>query len=230
MYKRIGIVAGAGPEAGIDIWKKILLENRKILGERFRGDIDAPHIVIHSVPQLGLAMNFSSHEDDLWLALKNALIAMDGQIDLVCIACNALHAFTDRIYQLNLNMEFVSIIDVVKEHVVSQSLGTLGLLSISAVMSLNPRTPYAPLQEITSVVTAPNHGEMDALIRAIKLTGEATRDLQDQYESIVRRMNVEHVVLACTELPLVMRPILGITQIDASQLLANALANKRLGR
>lgn len=41
----IGIVAGSGPEAGIDLWSKILARNQVLLGTKFRGDLDAPRVM-----------------------------------------------------------------------------------------------------------------------------------------------------------------------------------------
>src|SRR5690606_5451276 len=108
---RIGIIAGAGPEAGIDLWQKILLHNRALHGSSFRGDLSAPEVTVHSIPVLGLAMDISTHEHTLWMELEKALLSLDRSVDYVCIACNVLHYFTDRITKLSLTAQFVSIVD-----------------------------------------------------------------------------------------------------------------------
>ena len=40
--RTIGIITGSGPEAGIDLWVKVLDANKRLLGEGFQGDLDAP--------------------------------------------------------------------------------------------------------------------------------------------------------------------------------------------
>lgn len=42
--RSIGILSGSGPEAGVDLWGKILAANRALLGSAYRGDIDAPRV------------------------------------------------------------------------------------------------------------------------------------------------------------------------------------------
>ena len=56
MRKKIGIITGSGPEAGVDLWMKILEENKRVLKENFRGDLDAPDVTIFSIQQLGHSM------------------------------------------------------------------------------------------------------------------------------------------------------------------------------
>ncbi len=56
MRKKIGIITGSGPEAGVDLWQKILKINKDILKEDFHGDLDAPNVTIFSVPELGHSM------------------------------------------------------------------------------------------------------------------------------------------------------------------------------
>ena len=65
----LGIIAGSGPEAGVDLWRKILVANRIALNERFRGDIDAPHMVIISEPTLGLSMDLVANREPVWASL-----------------------------------------------------------------------------------------------------------------------------------------------------------------
>ncbi len=228
MKKRIGIITGAGPEAGIDLWQKILEENRRLLGADFQGDLDAPEVVIHSLPTLGLAMNLRQHEETLWLALEASLRQMAGTVDLVCIACNVLHVFAERIRALELDLELVSIVDTAREHIVGHALERVGLLSISSVMNLDGLSPYAPLRESADVVTSPRPQDMDELVRAVKRYGAEAPGLRQRYAELVSELGVSQVILACTELPLLARALPGIEQLDATRLLARALVQKSL--
>lgn len=71
--KKIGIITGSGPEAGIDLWQKILIENKAILKDKFQGDLDAPNLTIFSVPQLGYSMELEKNYDLVWDILKKKL-------------------------------------------------------------------------------------------------------------------------------------------------------------
>jgi len=51
--KKVGIITGSGPDAGIDFWNKLLKSNREYLKDKFTGDLDHPNTYIHSISELG---------------------------------------------------------------------------------------------------------------------------------------------------------------------------------
>ena len=59
MRPTLGIITGSGPEAGIDLWAKVLRKNMAAFGQDFRGDLDAPRVVVASEPELGLSMDLA---------------------------------------------------------------------------------------------------------------------------------------------------------------------------
>ncbi len=73
MRKKIGIITGSGPEAGIDLWQKTLDINKKILKENFRGDLDAPNVTIYSIPELGYSMELEKNYTKVWDILQKAI-------------------------------------------------------------------------------------------------------------------------------------------------------------
>jgi aspartate racemase len=89
----IGIVTGSGPEAGIDLWAKILRGNASTLGAAFRGDLDAPRVVVLSEPQLGLSMDLAANETLVWEVMHQTAVTISGQTDFWAIACNTLNWF-----------------------------------------------------------------------------------------------------------------------------------------
>ena len=50
---RIGIISGAGPEAGVQLMQEVLSAQRRWLGESYRTDRDAPHVLLFQVPTIG---------------------------------------------------------------------------------------------------------------------------------------------------------------------------------
>ncbi len=225
--KRIGIIAGAGPDAGIDLWKKILEERRSQLGGAM-ADVDAPAVVVFSVPELGWAMDIENREADLWRVLSQAYLSLARHADLICIACNVLHRFVDRLRALDTSAELVSVVDAVEDHLRAHDIRTAGLLSISSVVALDAGSPYARLAQVSELVTPQDPAGFDVLVKDIKRLGADRPELRDAFDREVRALGVGLVLLACTELPLVSRPLPGIEQIDATRLLAKALLRKAL--
>ena len=64
------------------------------------------------------------------------------------------------------------------------------------------------------------------LVEAIKLDGGADPAHGTELSSIVAQLGVAHVALACTELPLVARPVAGVALVDVTDLVANALVSR----
>ncbi|MBL8442639.1 MAG: hypothetical protein JNK52_01215 [Zoogloeaceae bacterium] len=69
---RIGIITGSGPETGVDLWTKVLRANRELLGSDCRGDLEAPEVVIFSVPELDLSMELERNDAAVWQTWLNS--------------------------------------------------------------------------------------------------------------------------------------------------------------
>lgn len=224
---RIGIITGAGPDAGIDLWQKILKHNKALYQQsdlyHYMGDLSAPEVVVHSLPQLGFAMDIKQHEALLWEQLKTALARMCLQVDFVCIACNVLHYFVDKIKQLKLDVEFVSIVDVVEQYLKKNT--NVALLSISNVIEFGQYSPYSKSAEKYPIET-PASAAMDKLVHSIKNQGAEHPDTVAQFSSILATLKADKLVLACTDLPLLPLKLFEKDFIDASDMLAQTIAQK----
>ena len=88
--KKIGIITGSGPDAGVDMWQKLLLANKRLFGKAYRGDLDAPNVTIMSEPYLGLSMEIAQNEKAVWHHLKKTASMLSPLVNLYAIACNTL--------------------------------------------------------------------------------------------------------------------------------------------
>lgn len=227
--KRIGIIAGAGPEAGIDLWKKILEANKACLGDRFSGDLDAPDVTVLSVPELGLAMDLRENEEQLWCVLRDAILAMDAAgVDLFCIACNVLHYYADRIAALNTRARFISIVDSARDHLKKQEVRQAALLSISRVMALDEWSPYAPLADHVTLETPADTAALDDIIRSIKRDGAQSAEVFVNFSRVLDSLGSQVILLACTELPLVPVAPRDKRLVDVTALLAETMVRESL--
>ena len=93
----IGIVTGSGPEAGINLWQKVLHTTRRHFGDDFRGDLDTPDLALCSVPALGLSMELHHHEQQVWNSLADAVSTVTQRAHAYTVACNTLNIFADKL-------------------------------------------------------------------------------------------------------------------------------------
>lgn len=223
--RRLGIVTGSGPEAGIDLFAKVLAEHRRALGDAYTGDIDAPNVTVLSVPELGHSMNLPDTEDEVWTHLQEACERVADQVDVYAIACNTLYFFEPKIRALGLSAELVSPVACIRQESQRRDGQPLALLGAAPVTDFGGGTsPYAGLVE--QGVALELHSEplrVHALVEAIKVEGRSTPKLEAEFEGLVGELTSEAALLACTELPLLSGERADIELIDVTTLLARAL-------
>ncbi len=226
---RIGIIAGSGPEAGIDLWSKILVANRAALGNCFRGDIDSPPVVIFSEPVLGLSMDLAKNTDAVWEALRAAVLDIVAHVDVFTIACNTLHYYSPRIRELAGDTVFLDVSDVARAYMRRNPASSVGLMGATPVAALDEWSPYFGLHREVGFETPADLGRLHGLIHDIKLAGGDNEDIRSRFSAIVTGMRAPTVFLACTELPLVNTSVEGKTLVDINRLLAEELVRHSLG-
>ncbi|WFU84969.1 aspartate/glutamate racemase family protein [Bradyrhizobium sp. CIAT3101] len=224
----IGIVAGSGPEAGIDLWSKVLARNQTLFGGDFRGDLDAPRVVVLSEPTLGLSMDLEENEEIVWHSLKQTIAAIAVQADAYTIACNTLNLFAPRILSLGLPGEFVSFQSALSAWVARHRVERIALLGAAPVTSLGPWSAYQSLQDIVAVETPSNAAELHNLILDVKRLGSRDPSLRPRLQTLVEGLKSDHVILACTELPLISDIETGKKLIDVTDLVAHELVDRSL--
>lgn len=230
--KTIGIIAGSGPEAGIDLWSKILSHTQNQLGDAFRGDLDAPRVVIISEPQLGLSMDLRANQADTWAALEKTIRQLAPQVDYFAIACNTLNWFAPQIDTLLTTIKdggtFVSFVDVLSETLINAGRTRFGLMAAAPVLALDNHSAYTPLAQNFDVETPSDHQAMQDLIYDVKRYGSDTPALSQRMADFASQMESDTLVLACTELPLISQKITGKTLIDVTDAVAQKLARLAL--
>lgn len=217
---QVGIIAGSGPEAGQDLWTKLLDLRRAELGTHYRGDLDAPQVKILSLPILGLSMDMDRHADVVWPALNRAAEEMANTCCAYTIACNTLHYFADRLKKISGGC-FVSVQDTVRDELRSRGTRRVALLGASPVLSLG-WSPYTCLRDEFDLELADGK-VLDDLIYAVKTVGRSTPELSGELMRILVSMKSEVVVLGCTELPLIKLLTTRHAVVDVTSLLARRL-------
>lgn len=223
----IGIITGSGPEAGIDLWAKILQHNRRRLGTAFRGDIDAPEIHVISQPALGLSMELAHTETSVWSTLQASARALDGRVQVYAIACNTLNLFADRLQALGLQAQLLSFADVVGAHLrqqgASERICVLGARPVAELGALSPYRALCGSFDIERLDEA-QISQLHALIYDVKSSGPQAPGLAERLQALLSGIRATTVLLACTELPLIARPGHSPHQlVDVTDIVAQAL-------
>ncbi|MFN3984619.1 MAG: aspartate/glutamate racemase family protein [Rhodocyclaceae bacterium] len=225
---RIGIIAGSGPEAGVDLWSKLLRANRELLGEAYRGDLDAPEVVVFSVPTLGLSMELEHNDAQVWASLADAATRMAAHVDYYAIACNTLNYYAPQLAALNLPAQLVAVDDVVRAHLRERGLDRVALLGARPVMSLGPWSPYRSLTDDVTVEVPVDGEALHRIIYDVKARGGDDAEVVQGFRRLLADLKSELVLLACTELPLIPLPPDAPATVDVTDLLAHALARHSL--
>lgn len=230
---RIGIIAGSGPEAGIDLWRKTLDAARRLRGDDYRGDLDAPAVHVVSEPRLGLSMDLARHHDEVWTALVGAGNRL-GAVDVIGIACNTLNLLAGAL-DAHVEAEVLDVGELVRDELRAAGVERVGLLAARPVAQLGDHSVYRRLTDSVEVVTPPSLDRVHELIERVKRIGPDPRG-RDELDEMVASMQVDTVLLACTELPLLVdtptddrangggAPPMGPALVDVTQLLADTLA------
>ena len=224
----IGIVTVSGPEAGIDLWAKILRRNAAVMGPAFRGDLDAPRVVVLSEPQLGLSMDLAANEAPVWAAMQDTALRISAQSDAWAIACNTLNWFAPRIAGLGLRAEFVSFPRVVADWIATSGLQRIGLLGAAPVTEMGEWSAYRDLAGLVEIETPADRAALQDLIYDVKRLGSADPGLRPRFARIVEAMQTDTLLLACTELPLIADISTSKTLVDVTDLVADALVPRSL--
>jgi aspartate racemase len=225
-FKKIGIITGSGPEAGLDLWRKLLQANRKLQGTAFRGDLDAPHVTIYSEPLLGLSMELDANDGAVWECLKAAAQSIAGRVDYYAIACNTLNHYQPQLDALGLSAKLVSFADVVLDYVRERRIARVALLGARPVTDLGAWSHYRGLSghleiELPKPAEA---AQLHKLIYDVKTFGGDSVDLRMRFARIVDALDSDTVLLACTELPLIPLAATNKQIIDVTELVAQKLA------
>lgn len=229
---RLGVISGAGPEAGVDLLNKIITTHRQELGANYRTDRDAPYVMLLQIPGMGGPRNpFDLFEEDeepfklVWAALTQAIDDMIMcKVDKFCISCNTLHVLQDKVleYIQDKPIKFVSIIECVTNALVHMAnvkkVAIFGSFTTTDLQGNSPYKQLAGTHELVELSEEARNSLQSMIVDVKKLGADNVKsEMVEKLETLITETKADVFVFACTELPLIMHKLkvsTGKTLID----------------
>ncbi len=223
--KTLGIVGGIGPESTIEYYRFILD------GYRARvPDGSAPHLIIDSIDvNRGIAMLDANDLDGLTNYISDSVERLTrAGAEIVLIAANTPHLVFDQV-QRRSSIPMLSIVEAVRDHALGLGLKRLGLLGTGFTMRAR-FYPEAFARAGLEVVT-PAAGEQafihEKYIHELlknSFLPETRAAIIGSIDRMRKDERIEAVVLAGTELPLLLRGAEpeGLPFLDTTMIHVNA--------
>ena len=224
--RRIGLIGGSGPEAGVDLWQKVIEETKALLGARYLGDLDGPQVRVVSSPVLGLSMELEANDVAVWPELERCFDELSGASDFVAIACNTLNYYEDQIRAKPRLAELVSVGDVVEAYLDARGVTSVALLGAAPVTKMDRWSAYRRLSDRVTVELPKDAALLHRIIYDVKRLGGSDPDVVARFDDLIGTLESDTVLLACTELPLIPCAAGGKDLVDVTRLLARALGEK----
>jgi aspartate racemase len=201
-----GMIGGLGPESTIDYYRTIIARYRAR-----NQDGSYPHIIINSLDvDKGLSMLDAGRLNDLAEYLTAAIEGLTrAGADFACIAANTPHLVFDDV-QRRSAIPILSIVRATAEHAKARGVKKVGLFGTGFTMRANF---YPEEFQIAGIeLVRPNNVERDYIHKAYigeLLNNQFLPETRAHILQIAGRMKsedgVEAIVLAGTELPLLLR-------------------------
>lgn len=203
--KIIGIVGGVSSESSTEYYRLINQEVRLRLGAAHSAELVMYSLDFQPIAQLQLQQRWRELAD----VLISAITRMErAGAEFVILASNTLHVVSDLI-QRSIQIPLLHIADAAAEEIRKDRISTVGLLGTRAVMEQDFYRENFRAHGISSLVPGEEQREfVHKLIYDELCLGKLIPESREKLRTIIlelQRAGAEAVVLACTELPLLIR-------------------------
>lgn len=208
--KILGVIGGMGPLATCEFYRRLIEKTPA------RRDQDHIHVIIDSYPQIPdrTAHLLGKGEDPLPYLIESARRLRDAGAEVLCMPCNAAHAFFEDLAP-SVDIPMLNMIELTVEHVARFSRSAL-ILATDGTIASGIYQKTAKKQGLLLHGLHPKlQKKLMEVIYAIK-SGELTRG-KDEIREIVELHKGETLIAACTEVSIVTQGMKGI--VDAMDVL-----------
>jgi len=200
--KRLAILGGMGPQASLDLYKKIIEKSIKM--HPSPDNEDYPDIVLYSIPVPDFISNLKKRDAAFDMLQERVREIDQVGAQTICIACNTVHMLLDKLQQKT-KIHFTSMIDIVASNVAKSNVKTVGLLASPSTIKYKLYQKALAARNIkTMIPTKSQIVILNTVIRNI-LEGKKNKTDANKLVIIARALvkkGAKAIVLGCTELPI----------------------------
>ncbi|MBI2621513.1 MAG: amino acid racemase [Candidatus Levybacteria bacterium] len=224
--KTLGIIGGLGPETTANFYMEVISSCAKI-NKKSR-----PSILITNVPvELEVEEKFIKHskgkEKYLSWLIESAKVLEKGGADFIVIPCNSVHIFIDEIRKA-VNIPVLSIVEETVMFLKRKRAKNVGLLATP--FTIKNKLFDSKLKEIGIKVRTPDKKDQDKIGEIINRILQRTHGRKDKkdLEKIIKKLPSDFILLACTDLQLLIQKHSKLRVLDTTQILEEATVREIL--
>jgi aspartate racemase len=225
--KTVGIIGGLGPETTSEFYLELIFQCRE------KGENSYPPILINSIPlpfdvERNAIAEGIGEEKCLPYLITAAKSLEKAGADFLVLPCNSLHVFIDQIRRA-VKIPVLSILEVTSDFLNQKKIDQVGI--IATPITVQNKLYEKPLKDRGIKLVIPDdlqQAKIGKLIHNLVSNRYDNRDREILIKIIkdFAQGKVEHVILACTDLQLLMPDSPEITIYDTMKILADATARE----
>ncbi len=227
--KTVGIIGGLGPETTSEFYSALIFSCQKL------NKVNRPQILIYSVPlpyniEEDAIARGKGEERCLPFLLEAAKKLEKAGADFIVMPCNSLHAFIEEI-RSSVKIPVLSIVEKTTNFLKKENILEVGIISTS--ITLNKKLYENSLVANGIKQIAPDDFQQAKIGKMIHNLVSNRYDNKDREELIkvinnFEKKGIEHVILACTDLQLLVPNHPRLKIYDTMKIFADATVREIL--
>ncbi len=227
--KTVGIIGGVGPETTAEFYLEL------IFGSFEKNKTQRPPILIWNIPleykiEEDLLIKNEGEERYIPFLIEGARRLEKAGADFLVMPCNSLHIFIEEIRSA-VQIPVFSIVEETAKFLADRKISEVGILATSTTISKKLYESALGQKKIAQLLPDDfEQAKIGQIINNIVLNRHANKD-REQFLVIVENLSkrVDNIILACTDLQLLIPSSEKVKIYDTMKIFADATVDKILG-
>lgn len=218
--KTLGIIGGLGPETTANFYTEVIASCAK------KNKLHRPSILITNVPvEFELEEKFINQSKGKRkykeLLINAGQILEKGGVDFIVIPCNSVHVFIEEIKKA-VNIPVLSIVDEAINHLRENGIESIGILATPFTFRNKLFDSKLRSNKIKfEVPTKEDQKKLGIIINKILQNKHGQSD-KEEVIRVINKFSSESILLACTDLHILLSDVGKLKILDTMQILKNA--------
>ena len=222
------MIGGMGPAATADLYMKVTTMFQKKF--KAQNDADFPAWYIASVPIPDIVKSNEDEQTTLKMLVSAAQNLEKSGADFICIACNSVQYLNTEI-QKKVDIPILSIADATVTYLEANTIKTVSVLSTQTTKEKRVYSARLEKAGIVEISVSKQQQQKITECIMIELAGNTKIAEVERVTAIIeylKRSGSLAILLACTELPVILEKVKDITVLDCTQLYAEAIVSEAI--